>query len=61
MACRLLPMSELQNRFTELVSEYTILSALQSRCALAFGDGIFARAGIQYVKNVKGGNQRMVG
>ncbi len=44
----LLPMSELQNRFTELDpnTQYYLLCKVVG-CAFAFGGGIFARAGIQ--------------
>ena len=38
----LLPMSELRSRFTELDPNHAILSAVQSRRAFAFGDGVFA-------------------
>ena len=43
----LLPLSELQRPLHRAGSEHAVLSALQSRRALAFGDGIFAAAGFQ--------------
>ncbi len=57
----LLPMSELQQRFTELDPNTAVLSALQSRRALAFGGGIFARAGFQIRQERQRRHERLVG